>query len=429
MKKLKTGWLGRAAKVGSLAAGTAGHFLKAKVTGDEEAAMRAAAEAIRDQLGHLKGVLMKVGQMASYVDGALPESVQEVLGSLQDSTPAMDEEAVREIFQEQFQQSPETLFDDWSYVATAAASIGQVHRARLKTGELVAVKIQYPGVADAIAADFQNAGAVAPLLKAIFHSLDTAEVIAEIKERSLEECDYRIEAKNQTTFRKIFASSPDIVIPRVYGPFSNDKILVTEFIEAQRFRDFLMRSTQEQRDRAAMVMHTFVCESIFTHEIFNADPHPGNYLFLADGRVCFLDYGCVKRWTPGTIERWKEMILAAIRGDFPEWQGHWRQLGMVVNEKAYDYAHEFQAYRTSLGPLLEDAPFRMSRADLKTRQLQLVNSKNKRHSTLPKDFVMVTRLMFGLESILALLNAKGNFHQNVMRVLSPTPRPRLAIDR
>jgi predicted unusual protein kinase regulating ubiquinone biosynthesis (AarF/ABC1/UbiB family) len=425
--KLKTSWLARAAKVGSLAAGTAGHFVKAKLKGDEDAELKAAAEAVRDQLGHLKGALMKFGQMASYVDGNIPEHIQEILSSLQDSTPPMEPAAVRQVFVEQLGRPPEELFAEWDANAIAAASIGQVHKARLQSGELVAVKVQYPGVKAAIAADLQNAGTVAPLLKAIFHSLDTAEIIDEIRERSLEECDYRIEAKNQATFARIFAGSPDVVVPKVFPELSSEGILVTEYVEAVRFRDFLMRSSQAQRDRAAMIMHSFVCESIFVHEIFNADPHPGNYLFLPDGRVCFLDYGCVKTWVPGTIDRWKEMLLAAIHDDFPRWKACWETLGMVVNAKAYDFEYEFAGYRKSIGPLLADAEFRMTRADLKQRQEALVHGKNKRHSTVPRDFVMVTRLLFGLESILALLNAKGNFHRNALRVLTPGAAAKKAV--
>lgn len=422
MSKLRTSWLGRAAKVGSLAAGTAGHLIKGAVTGDDEAQMRAAAEVIKDQLGHLKGVLMKVGQMASYIDGGLPENVQEILGSLQDSTPAMDPAMVRAVVERELGAPPESLFAEWNPVPAAAASIGQVHRARTKAGDLVAVKVQYPGVKEAIAADFQNAGAVAPLLKVVFPSLNTAEVIDEIRERSLEECDYRIEAENQEAFRAIFAENPDVVIPRVHKDLTTAMVLTTDFVEAMRFRDFLMRSTQADRDRAAMVMHTFVCESIFTNEIFNADPHPGNYLYLPGGRVCFLDYGCVKRWTPGTIDKWKEMMLATIRDDFTAWKSHWSELGMVVNEKAYDFPHEFAIYRQSIGPHLADGEVRLTRADLKERQAKIMTSKNKRYSTLPRDFVMVTRLMFGMESILAMLNAKGNFHRNIMKVLTLNAR-------
>ncbi len=428
--KIKTSWLGRAATVGSLAAGTAGRLLKTKVAslgrGKEdgqktEAELVAIAEVIKKELGHLKGVVMKVGQMASYADGNIPESMQAVLASLQDATPPMPPETVREVFQKAFGKAPEAIFAEWEPEAFAAASIGQVHRARLKDGTRVAVKVQYPGIKDAIAADFRSAGTVAPLLKAIFHSLDIEGVLDEIKDRSLEECDYRREAENQEQFRKLFAAEPLVLVPRTFPELCTETVLTTELVEARKFRDFLMHSTQAERDVAGNVIHKFVCESIFLHEIFNADPHPGNFLFAPDGRVVFLDFGCVKRWEPGVIPKWKQMVLSAIRDDFESWKRLWAELGIAGNVKAYDFTAEYAVYRASLGTILEDREQRISRSEVAARQKIVMNSPNKRHANLPKDFVMVTRLIFGLESIVAMLNAKGNYHRNVMRVLqSPT---------
>ncbi len=171
------------------------------------------AEQVAERLGHLKGALMKVGQMASYLDDGLPEPVRQALAELQANAPPMSGELAAEVIIEELGGPPEKVFLEWDPVPIAAASIGQVHRAMIRdpsTGRerAVAVKVQYPGVAAAIAADLQNTDLIGMFLRQTFSSLDPTELVAEIKQRLSEELDYRQERDNQQRFVDFYRGHP-----------------------------------------------------------------------------------------------------------------------------------------------------------------------------------------------------------------------------
>src|SRR4029079_10410740 len=195
--------------------------------------------------------------------------------------------------EEEWEDPVEEVFEDFETDAIAAASIGQVHRAVLPGGRRVAVKIQYPGMAKALAADMSNARLILRLAKALAPGLDAKAVAEELKERVLEELDYEIEAANQRTFARAYRGHPFIVVPDVVTRLSRERVLVTEWVDGLGFDD-VKRLPREQRDRFGEIVFRFCFGSIYHLQHFNADAHPGNYLLMPDGRGRCLDFGMAK---------------------------------------------------------------------------------------------------------------------------------------
>ncbi len=195
-----------------------------------------AAEKMVKTLGSMKGAALKIGQLASFIDTEfLPpeyrELYQKELSKLQTEAPSMPWKKVRKVLDEEWDEPVEELFEDFDHDASAAASIGQVHRAVLPDGRAVAVKVQYPGVADAVAADMQNAGMIMRLAKALAPGLDAKAAADELKERVLEELDYELEAQNQRAFARGYRGHPFIHVPDVVTRLSTERVLVSEWVE------------------------------------------------------------------------------------------------------------------------------------------------------------------------------------------------------
>ncbi len=250
------------------------------------------AEDVASTLGAMKGVLMKIGQMASYVDDGLSPAVRRTLSRLQDSVPPMSAELAARVVTEELGQPPERVFGRWDPEPIAAASIGQVHRAITRDGRAVAVKVQYPGIAETIAADLQNVALLRRMLRITAPSQDVDALIGELRDRVLEELDYRREARNQQAVAAHFAGHPTIHVPGIVGELSTRRVVTSELADGARFAE-LAGWPQRERDLAAETIYRFTFRSLYGAHLFNGDPHPGNYLFHGDGRVTFLDFGLV----------------------------------------------------------------------------------------------------------------------------------------
>src|SRR3954451_2548177 len=280
-----------------------------------------AAEKMVDALGTLKGAAMKIGQLASFIDTEfLPpeyrELYQEKLADLRTAAPPMEGKTVRDVLEEEWDDPPEELFEDFEHDAAAAASIGQVHRATLPDGRHVAVKIQYPGVAKALRADMQNAGMIMRLAKALAPGLDAKAAAAELKERVLEELDYEYEAQNQRTFARAYRGHPFVYVPDVITRLSRTRVLVTEWVDGIGFEE-VKELPQPEKDRFGEIVFRFCFGSIYHLQHFNADAHPCTSLLLDDGRVAFLDFGMTKQLDKEQIELEITAIDAAV-ADAPE---------------------------------------------------------------------------------------------------------------
>ncbi len=259
------------------------------------------AEDVAATLGAMKGVLMKIGQMASYVDEGLSPSVRRTLSRLQDSVPPMSPELAAQVIREELDQDPERAFGQWDPSPIAAASIGQVHRAITHDGRAVAVKVQYPGIAETIAADLGNVALLRRMLRVAAPSQDVDALISELRDRVLEELDYRREADNQRLMAAYYEGHPTIRIPGVISELSTRRVVTSELAVGARFAE-LASWSQAERDLAAETIYRFVFRSLYEVRAFNGDPHPGNYLFHGGGQVTFLDFGLVKHFTGAELQ-------------------------------------------------------------------------------------------------------------------------------
>jgi predicted unusual protein kinase regulating ubiquinone biosynthesis (AarF/ABC1/UbiB family) len=356
---IRQGRLRRAAPVASLTARTAGEAvvaaLRSKITGaDTREAHARAAERYTELLGRSKGALMKAGQMLSFVSlgPAVPTefqaAYQAALSRLRADAPPMPSELAQAVLEGELHQRIEDVFAEFDFEPLAAASIGQVHAAQLHDGRKVAVKIQYPGVAEAIRADLSNTELLATLLALLAGvsprgvRIDVRAVAKEIEARVIEELDYRLEAASQSEFAKLYRGHPFIHVPDVIIELSTGRVLTQELVTGRPWSDALT-APPELRDKWAEAIHRFAWGSFHRFCLFNADPHPGNYLFHDDGSVSFLDFGCVKSYDRGLIEITNAIVRACLAGDaLATWRaavegGIFQSSDPVSPEEVYDY--------------------------------------------------------------------------------------------
>src|SRR3990170_5994128 len=280
---MPTGWLQRGARLAGQTGRSAARFVgtRAKAFAAPERAQefldgfhQQTAKQLVEMLGEMKGAAMKVGQLASFYEFAAPgeylSTYRDALTMLQNSAPPMDPEASKAVIKEEFGRPVEDVFATFQDEAIAAASIGQVHRATLPSGEEVAVKVQYPGVDQAVRSDIKNVSAMTKLAVAIAPNLDPKEVANEVKERVLEELDYRREAKNQQKFAKLYEGHPHIVVPEVYMDYCRTRVITQEFIEGEPFTAAFDRPFAE-RNRIAEIVFRFFYGSLNRFMLFSAD--------------------------------------------------------------------------------------------------------------------------------------------------------------
>jgi predicted unusual protein kinase regulating ubiquinone biosynthesis (AarF/ABC1/UbiB family) len=332
---IPTGRIRRTAKVAGLAGGQTARNYATKAAnltrGDQQrrdAAARRQAEAaeqILDVLGNMKGAAMKVGQVASFIDtGAFPEEfqtrIQEKLAELRDSAPRVPFKQMRAVIEDGLGERIDDVFVEFDEQAVAAASIGQVYRARLPEhagklgGREVAVKVQYPGVAQAVRADLQNLGLLLRVAKRIAPGMDVKATTAEIRERLSDELDYEQEAQAQRAMARAWRGHPFVVIPDVVTSLSSERVLVTEWIEGRSFEQ-VRKLPAAERDRFGEIVFRFFAGSLYRNGHFSGDPHPGNYRLMDDGRVVFLDFGMTKHVDGDYLERERAVFAAGMAGD------------------------------------------------------------------------------------------------------------------
>jgi predicted unusual protein kinase regulating ubiquinone biosynthesis (AarF/ABC1/UbiB family) len=428
--KIPTGRVQRTAKVGSIIgtqgaryAGTrAANIVRSKERAEEKLDARhlEAAERMVDALGTMKGAAMKIGQLASFIDTEfLPpeyaEMYQEKLGELRTQAPPMPWKKVRKVLDEEWEDPVEELFEEFEEEAAAAASIGQVHRAVLPDGRRVAVKIQYPGVADAVRADMQNAGMILRLAKALAPGLDAKAAAAELKERVLEELDYEYEAQNQRSFARGYRGHPFIHVPDVITRLSRRRVLVTEWVDGRGFEE-VKALPQEERDRFGEIVFRFCFGSIYHLQHFNADAHPGNYILMDDGKVAFLDFGMTKQLDKEQIE----LEIAALEAAFDEDPERLRvalhDLGFLNNPKKVDAEKLMEHLKTVGGWYMQDKDVRISPryvmkvitaiSDPRSEFYELMRREN-----VPANELMGRRMETGVMAVLGQLEATRNWYR------------------
>ena len=324
--ELPTGRIARTARVGGLVAGQglrwAGMRAANRVRSPDRAA---AAETDRtvalvnelvEQLGQMRGAAMKIGQVLSMVEfDGLPEDERDALraklAELRDDVPPVPFPKLERMLRTEFGGPLSSVFSDFDERAFAAASIGQVHRARTVDGQDVAVKVQYPGIAEAVESDLRNAMLLLPLVKRLAPSLDVRALADEMRERIGEELDYELEAQHQRRIERLRRGHPFMMIPAVNTELSTRRVLVSEYVEGARF-EAVRELDEPARDRYAEITFRFYFGLLYGGRIALGDPHPGNELLRPDGRVAFLDYGLLRDVSVARADA-ERLIAAAVR--------------------------------------------------------------------------------------------------------------------
>lgn len=442
-----TGRLGRLARLGALGTravplAMAGikRRLSGELTDEEEAAQRQkvlvearkTAEAMLKTLGEMKGLPLKLGQMASYIDGLAPPGYeakfQEVLSKLQQKAPPLSPEAAEKVITEELGAPPHEIFAEFEREPFAAASIGQVHRARTKNGERVAVKVQYPGIDTAIENDLKTVAVLEQMIAPVGRRYQTKEGLEEIKRVFLREIDYTQEAQAADAFRAMFEDDPSVVVPRVYHSLTTKRVIVNEFMDGVDYQTFCREAAWSQRHVATKTIWKFMFRSLFEYGTLYADPHPGNYKFLVRGdddvRIAFLDYGCVRVLSDQMVAGMKRVLTSKMRGDEAEFEK------ALVEVYGFDPTDAegwplYKAYTEHVQkPLVVDEPFAHTREVARENvgfivrgERKIVWKKGEVLPNLPKPIKMpvehtfVNRLQWGLASVLAGLEAEYNFHR------------------
>ncbi len=422
----------RTATVGRLAASEAVKQFgtrAANMTRDEQAARDASArrqletaKQIVAALGTMKGAAMKLGQVMSFLDvGLVPEEhreeFQRELAKLRDAAPSVSFKQMRRVIEDDLEEKISDVFAEFEEQPIAAASIGQVYRARLRDdGREVAVKVQYPGVASAVRADLQNLDMIMRLLKRMTPSLDVKAVAKEVRERIAEELDYELEAQNQRSLARIFRGHPFIAVPEVVSELSRERVLVTEFVEGVGFEQLKQRP-QAQRDRVGEIVFRFFLGCLYRHRQFSGDPHPGNFMLLADGRVAFLDFGLFKRLDREPVELELACQRAVTEGDAQTLHRLLAETGFLPEPERVDPDH--------LLAFIEDAIWWYTTADeevalspeiatevmIESSDPRSSHFREMRHQTIQPEHVFGRRMEMLTLAVLSQLRASNNWHR------------------
>lgn len=372
------------------------------------------AENVAETLGQMKGALMKLGQMASYLDQGLPEHVRSALSGLQHNAPPMSGELAAQVIAAELGETPEELFAEWDPVPISSASIGQVHRAITKDGRAIAVKVQYPGVAEAVSADLANAGFIFAGIGALFPGLDHKTLVNELRDRVSEELNYEIEARNQRAFANYYREHPTIHIPEVIDEYSTARVLCTELVTGARW-DEVLQWDQDEKDLVGETLYRFAFGSLYRLAAFNGDPHPGNYIFHDNGRVTFLDFGLVKYFTKEELDTFGEMIHhMVIDHDPAKFRASVERIGLlppgldVTDDDVVDYLGHFYEF------VAEDGPFTITGEYASETIRRFFDTSGpyasmQKAANLPPSFIIIQRISLGLTAILGELQATADW--------------------
>jgi predicted unusual protein kinase regulating ubiquinone biosynthesis (AarF/ABC1/UbiB family) len=380
------------------------------------------AERYVEVLGHSKGALMKAGQMFSVVplltSSTTPENraaFQAAMSRLQADAPPMAPELAAEVIRTELGQAPEQAYAEFSSTPIAAASIGQVHIARLHDGRRVAVKVQYPGVAEAIRSDLRNSELLAvyfQFLRSVvpgISRIDNRAVAAEVSARIAEELDYRLEATNQSFFADAYREHPFIRIPEVIPQCSTSRVLTQELAEGLRWEDAL-KADQSLRSTWGEVIYRFAHQSHQRLRTINTDPHPGNYVFHLDGTVTFLDFGCVKRFSGKTVNQNRDLYRASLRRDAEGVRRIFAEVGGIdpikgpPAEAMLAYHRVRDEMHTTPQPFTW-SPDMMARIMEHEYSLSSASKKVVRSLDMPRELVFFFRFDLGVLSVLSQLRA------------------------
>jgi predicted unusual protein kinase regulating ubiquinone biosynthesis (AarF/ABC1/UbiB family) len=401
--------LGRFARLAAMGVRTGASMLVERGGGS-------AAEHAAEVLGHLRGLAAKVGQMASYVDGLVPEqqapAFERALESLRAQAPRSSPEAIRAAVEEDLGVPIDTRFAEWDDAPIASASIGQVHRARLHDGREVAVKVQHPGIARAVESDLANASLLESLVGALGGKrFDTRAMLEVMRARFREELDYAHEAESLRAFARLHAGDPTVRVPALVDDCCAARVLTTELTRGASF-ERACAAPEAERRAWAQTMWRFVFKGTLVGGLLNADPHPGNYVFQEDGRVTFLDFGCIQSFAerrPFAVR----IHRAALARDEAEFA---RAVAAMVASKPGPLEDLAIAYTRRCFEPLFGSPYRLTKGyaasmvDGMREMAELGRTlPMEQFFTMPPEMLFVNRLQFGFYSVLARLDVDVDY--------------------
>jgi predicted unusual protein kinase regulating ubiquinone biosynthesis (AarF/ABC1/UbiB family) len=389
------------------------------------------AEQIFRVLGELKGGALKLGQALSIFEAALPPELagpyRATLTKLQDSAPPLPASTVHKVLAADFGDDWREMFREFSDSPAAAASIGQVHKATWHDGRTVAVKIQYPGAGKALISDFAQLSRFGVLFGVLMPGLEVRPLLDELRARVAEELDYRLEAQAQDAFATAFADDPDIYAPHTVE--ASDHVLISEWMDGTPLAKIISDGTQEQRDRAGLLLVRLLFSAPARAGLLHADPHPGNFRLLDDGRLGVLDFGAVDRLPDGLPPVLGSLLyLVHTDGDIAVAEAQLREHGFLRPGVSVD----MEALRAFLGPLAEPSKhetFSFSREWMRaeaSRVTDLRGTNVARQFNLPPSYILIHRVSTAGVGVLCQLEASGAFRSEVLRWIpgyGPTDDP------
>jgi predicted unusual protein kinase regulating ubiquinone biosynthesis (AarF/ABC1/UbiB family) len=428
--RIPTSRIARTARVARLAAGQGTRRLgtqAANLTRDEKGRQAAlerrhleAAEQIVAALGTMKGAAMKMGQVLSFLDvGLVPEEhrdeFQRKLGELRDAAPKVRFADMRKVIEAELEAPLDKVFARFDEEPIAAASIGQVYRAQVPDGREVAVKVQYPGVAQAVRADMQNLGMILRVMKQIAPGLDAKATAEEVRDRIGEELDYELEAQNQRSMARIFRGHPFIVVPGVLTELSREKVLVTEFVHGAGF-DAIKELDQATRDRVGEIVFRFFFGCMYRHHQFSGDPHPGNFMLMDDGKVAFLDFGLYKVMPKELIELELACQRAGHEGDGERLHEIWSETGFLQRPDRFRPDKLLAQFRDATWWYVLDGEIALEPEIATQVLIDMSDPRSQhfgqmRHETLPADHLFGRRVEMLTLAGLSQLRCRLNFHR------------------
>jgi predicted unusual protein kinase regulating ubiquinone biosynthesis (AarF/ABC1/UbiB family) len=430
-QSMPSGRVRRAAKVGGLVGGEVARRYATKaanlVRSEEnrgaasERRRQEATTRVAEVLGQMKGPAMKLGQMASVwgfagLPAAEAQRLQATLGELRDQAPQIPFRQMRRVIEEDLGDDVEDLFAEFDQRAVAAASIGQVYRARLHDGRAVAVKVQYPQAAAAVRADLQNLRLIMRAAKRLVPGLDPTAAALELRERISEELDYEHEAHAQRTFARRWRGHPFILVPDVVTRLCRARVLVTEWVDGVAFAD-IQEAPQATRDRVAEILLRFYLGSLYRFGQFSGDPHPGNFRLLPDGRVAFLDFGMTKAVARERIDCELAVIRAALHSDAQAARAGLAALGFfALEDSRFDPAHVLEHVRAIGAWYADDATVTLTPQYVASLLSHTNDPRSPywelmRNETIPAESLVSSRMQIMTLAVLGGLSPTANWHR------------------
>jgi predicted unusual protein kinase regulating ubiquinone biosynthesis (AarF/ABC1/UbiB family) len=440
MPKIPTSRLARTAKFGGLVAGQSARwagtqFANRRRTPEEaEEAEGKRALALADelvtQLGQMKGAAMKLGQVLSTVDFEMVpaderEAFKAKLAALRDDAPQVPFKKMREVLLDDLGGSIDEHFREFDAEPIAAASIGQVYRGMLHDGRDVAIKVQYPGVAEAVETDLRNAAVLLPLVKRLAPGLDAKAILDELRDRIGEELDYEVEAQNQRRIARAYRDHPFILVPNVVTSMSTRRVLITDFVEGRHF-GLVQKLPEPERDRFAEICFRFFYGLVRRERIAAGDPHPGNFLLARDDRVCFLDFGLVRRMDADYLADERALAQAVINQDADTVFKYMTSLGYLPDPKSFD-PERVLAQLTTAGEWYFTTGFRRLTPEYVRESMEVSGSPSSpffdemRRQTIPPQALLLRRMEGLLFSVLGELRAGADWGTLALEYIADTP--------